>query len=194
MEEMITEQGIIPMNMGWRAGINTERPNTNIPAQTPYGMSFPSSDIPMPANVKREFGMVTDAPMYAFDSERVNTIQAPVIEEPKNIKPTPEFCQSFVAEIDTCVNDICSNYSSSEINSKVTYEIKSKIKDICHYYFSKYKQFNKEDLTNYLYNYCSSAFASFMSLDPNANTLTEIIKKDGKIYINPLIVYQYSQI
>lgn len=160
------DEGIIPQNFNWRAGIGKD-----------------SSQV-QPVN---QFNNQTDLYDGGIKLTRVNE---PVRYPYRQIDLTNQ----LLPEIDTQVTDVIERYNNKELNGRTLLEIKEELKKTCLNIKSKYRMYLNEGFYNALYNQCKWAYENdFSKLKENINALTEFVEVNGKLYGNPLLIYGFFQ-
>lgn len=162
------DEGIIPMNLSWRAGIGKDIPN-------------PQSHISNP---------------YQSEELYDGGIKLTRVNEPiKWPYADVDLSESLIPEIDTQVSDILEKYNNSLLDGRTLLNIKEELKKTCLNIKSKYRVYMTEKFYNKLYDQCNRAYTqSFITLKEGINALTEFVEIDGKIYGNPLLIYGFFQL
>ena len=200
---MITEdyidEGIVPMNMSWRAGIGknvdiqqtfqsmpTNRANSHDSIK-PYNQSVNSpwngDDSLLPGNEELYDGGIRLT--YSKD----NTNNVPLGEVP------PSFYQDLMYEIDSQVSEVEDSFNGKELNGGTSLEYRTKLKDTCRKIKAKYGKYFNQKFYGNLYDTCMRSYNSqFSSLRNGVNPTVEFVDANKKIYANPLLIYQYFQL
>lgn len=165
------DEGIIPQNFNWRAGIGKDisNPQTNI--NNPY-QSYQPEEL--------------------YDGGiKLTRVNEPIRYPYGNV----DLSEQLLPEIDTQVSDVLERYNHKELNGRILLEIKEELKRTCLNIKSKYRAFLNEGFYNKLYEQCKTAYEqNFVNLKEDINALTEFIDINGKIYGNPLLIYGYFQL
>lgn len=165
-EDYINE-GIIPQNFNWRAGIGKDISNPQQHINNPY-----QQDTLYDGGIK------------------LTRNNEPIRYPYGNV----DLSESLLPEIDTQVTDVLEKYNGKELNGRTLLEIKEDLKKTCLNIKSKYKFYMNEGFYNKLYNQCKYAFEQdFSKLREDVNAMTEFIDIDGKLYGNPLLIYGFFQ-
>ena len=163
---MINE-GIVPMNMNWRAGIGTNIQNQ---AQSINNNQY---------NDLYDGGI------------KLTRVNEPIKYPYTNIDLT----ESLLPEIDTQVTDVLERYNHTELDGRTLLNIKEELKKTCLNIKSKYRMYLNDNFYNRLYEQCKRVYEqNFLTLKEGINALTEFIQIDGKLYGNPLLIYGYFQL
>ena len=158
------DEGIIPMNMRWRAGIGKDIKKQDIQSYN------------------------TDTNILYDGGIKLTRVNEPVKYPYNNVDLTDQ----LLPEIDTQVTEVLKKYN--KLDGRTTLNIKEDLKRVCLNIKSKYKMYLNEGFYNSLYNTCNTAFNEFIKLKDGINSMTEFIEIDGKIYGNPSLVYGYFQL
>ena len=168
MVEFIDE-GIIPMNMNWRAGIGKDIQN---PQQHTSNFKQQQNDL--------------------YDGGIKLTRANKVIRYPyRNI----DLSEQLIPEIDTQVSDILKKYNNKILDGRTLLNIKEELKITCLNIKSKYKMYLNDDFYDRLYNQCKMAYEqNFITLKEDINALTEFVNINGELHGNPLLIYGFFQL
>lgn len=168
MTEFIDE-GIIPMNMNWRAGIRT---NIQNPQQHTSNFTQQQNDL--------------------YDGGiKLTRVNEPIRYPYGNV----DLSEQLIPEIDTQVSDILKKYNSKELDGRTLLNIKEELKRTCLNIKSKYRMYLNEGFYNKLYNQCKMAYEqNFITLKEDINALTEFVNINGELYGNPLLIYGFFQL
>lgn len=162
------DEGIIPMNMNWRAGIgkNVQNPQQQI----------------------SNFTQQNDLYDGGIKLTRVNE---PIRYPYGNIDLT----EQLLPEIDTQVTEVLERYNHKELDGRTLLNIKEELKRTCLNIKSKYRMYMNEGFYNRLYNQCKMAYEqNFVTLKEGINVMTEFVEINGELYGNPLLIYGYFQL
>ena len=169
MTEFIDE-GIIPMNMSWRAGIGTNIQN--------------------PQQHTSNFMQQQQNDLYD-DGIKLTRVNEPIRYPYGNVDLT----EQLIPEIDTQVSDILKKYNGKELDGRTLLNIKEELKRTCLNIKSKYRMYLNEGFYNRLYNQCKMAYEqNFITLKEDINALTEFVNINGELYGNPLLIYGFFQL
>jgi len=161
------DEGIIPMNMNWRAGIG--------------------KDVQNPQQQISNFTQQNDLYDGGIKLTRVNE---PIRYPYGNIDLT----EQLLPEIDTQVTEVLERYNHKELDGRTLLNIKEELKRTCLNIKSKYRMYMDEGFYNRLYNQCKMAYEqNFVTLKEGINALTEFVEVNGELYGNPLLIYGYFQ-
>lgn len=165
----IIDEGIIPMNMNWRAGIGKDIQN---PQQHTSNFTQQQNDL--------------------YDGGiKLTRVNEPIRYPYGNVDLT----EQLLPEIDTQVTEVLERYNHKELDGRMLLNIKEELKRTCLNIKSKYRMYMNEGFYNRLYNQCKIAYEqNFLTLKEGINALTEFIEIDGKLYGNPLLIYGYFQL
>lgn len=166
----LLEEGIIPMNLSWRAGIGKNIPNPQSHVSNPYQISQPEE--------------------FYDGGIKLTRVNEPIKYPYGDIDITG----TLIPEIDTQVTDVIEKYNGQELNGKTMLLIKEELKKTCLNIKSKYRMYLNQNFYDTLYNQCNIAYNDFSKLQEGINSLTEFIDINGKIYGNPLLIYGYFQL
>lgn len=168
MSEFIDE-GIIPMNMSWRAGIGKDIQN---PQQHASNFTQQQNDL--------------------YDGGiKLTRVNEPIRYPYGNVDLT----EQLIPEIDTQVTDVLKKYNNKELDGRTLLNIKEELKRTCLNIKSKYRMYLNEGFYNRLYNQCKMAYEqNFITLKEDINALTEFVNINGELYGNPLLIYGFFQL
>lgn len=168
MVEFIDE-GIIPMNMSWRAGIGKDIQN----------LQQHTSNFTQQQNDLYDGGI------------KLTRVNEPIRYPYGNVDLT----EQLIPEIDTQVSDILKKYNGKELDGRTLLNIKEELKRTCLNIKSKYRMYLNEGFYNRLYNQCKMAYEqNFITLKEDINALTEFVNINGELYGNPLLIYGFFQL
>lgn len=164
------DEGIIPQNFNWRAGIGKDISNPQTNMNNPY-QSYQPEEL--------------------YDGGiKLTKVNEPIKYPYGNVDLT----EQLIPEIDTQVTDVIEKYNGQELNGKTMLLIKEELKKTCLNIKSKYRMYLNQNFYNTLYNQCNIAYNDFSKLQEGINSFTEFININGKIYGNPLLIYGYFQL
>ena len=168
LNEQLLDESIIPMNMGWRAGIGQDIQNSQQQIS--------------------KFNQQNDLYDGGIKLTRVNEpIKYPYV----NIDLT----EQLIPEIDIQVSDILKKYNNKNLDGRTLLNIKEELKRTCLNIKSKYRMYLNDGFYDRLYNQCKIAYEqNFITLKEDINALTEFIKINEELYVNPLLIYGYFQL
>lgn len=168
LNEQLLDESIIPMNMGWRAGIGQDIQNSQQQISN--------------------FNQQNDLYDGGIKLTRVNEpIRYPYV----NIDLT----EQLIPEIDIQVSDILKKYNNKKLDGRTLLNIKEELKRTCLNIKSKYRMYLNDGFYDRLYNQCKMAYEqNFITLKEDINALTEFIKINEELYVNPLLIYGYFQL
>lgn len=200
---MITEdkidEGVIPMNMNWRAGIgqdvdikqafNSMKPNgasmhdqvrpNNFSVNSPWNQEDPL----LPGQEDLYDGGIR----LTYSKDNTNNVKLGEVP--------PSFYQDLMYEIDAQVTEVEDSYDGKELTSGVQMEYRNKLKNVCRGIKQKYGKYLNQNFYDNLYNICMSNYnGSFSQVRNGINPTVEFVDANQKIYANPLLVYQYFQL
>lgn len=200
---MITEdyidEGVIPMNMNWRAGIGQDvdikqafnamknHDSTMHDTIKPYNTSVNSpwnqEDPLLPGKEDLYDGGIR----LTYSKDNSNNVALGEVP--------PSFYQDLMYEIDTQVTDIQDSYDGKELDSNTQFEYRDRLKKACQNIKARYGKYLKQDFYDNLYNICMGEYNSnFAGLRNGVNPTVEFVDANKKIYANPLLIYQYFQL
>ena len=168
LNEQLLDESIIPMNMRWRAGIGKDIQNSQQQISN--------------------FNQQNDLYDGGIKLTRVNEpIKYPYV----NIDLT----EQLIPEIDIKVSDILKKYNNKKLDGRTLLNIKEEFKRTCLNIKSKYRMYLNDGFYDRLYNQCKIAYEqNFITLKEDINALTEFIKINEELYVNPLLIYGYFQL
>lgn len=167
-------EGVIPQNFSWRAGIGTDT-TPNVPTQQqPMIDNMPGHDDLYDGGIKLHY-------QHSYDKRN------------PFFNPTDSFYEDLVNQIDTLMTDVAEKYIYENADTRTQMKIKDEMKQVAFDIKKKYGAYMHEGFMDKLYNRCSTAFRSFCQL-PGATAMTEFIYLDGTLHINPLLIYQFFQL
>lgn len=162
------DEGIIPMNMNWRAGIG--------------------KDVQNPQQQISNFTQQNDLYDGGIKLTRVNE---PIRYPYANVDLT----EQLLPEIDTQVTEVLERYNHKELDGRTLLNIKEELKRTCLNIKSKYRMYMNEGFYNRLYNQCKMTYEqNFVTLKEGINVMTEFVEINGELYGNPLLIYGYFQL
>ena len=165
---MELNEGIIPQNFNWRAGIGKDISNPQQHISNPY-----QQDDLYDGGIK------------------LTRINEPIQWPYGNVDLT----EQLIPEIDTQVSSVLEKYICEQIDTALLISIKEEIKRVCLNIKSKYRMYMNENFYNRLYEQCRKAYEqNFVTLKEGINALTEFVVIDGNLYGNPLLIYGYFQL
>lgn len=175
-EQQINEASIIPVNFSWRAGIGQNIPSVS--AQ-PQGHGFNPFD-------------TSFHPGHAWDPKAAGPITH--ADAQKN-KTNVQFAQSFLAEIDTHLTDICEKYKNDTPDVNTYNKAKSEMRQWFMDAYKKYKDHIGKDFMEILYNTCLQAYTTqWVMICGNVGvkdvSSTEYVFSNRGIEVNPFVAYQ----
>lgn len=180
---MITEEyideGIIPMNMNWRAGIGQDIKPNNPSVNSPWNVENP--------NLPGQEDLWDGGIRLTYTKDNTNNV--PLGEVP------PSFYQDLMYQIESDVQDTIEHFSGKELNTRTSMDFRDELKRKCIGLKRKYGQFLNDGFYNDLYNKCMNEYnTDFQSLKNGINPTVEFVDAYQKIYPNPLLIYQYFQL
>jgi len=197
--QMLTEQyideSIIPMNMGWRAGIGQDRDYTSISGQS---VNMHSPVHPYQNSINSPYNM--EDPLLPGREELWDGgIRLTYSKNNKNNVPLgevpPSFYQDLMYQIESEVKDVQDSYNGKVLDSRTSFEYRDKLKKVCLGIKRKYGQYLNDKFYDNLYNKCMNEYnQEFANLKLGCNPTVEFIDAHQKIYANPLLIYQYFQL
>ena len=162
------DEGIIPMNMNWRAGIG--------------------KDVQNPQQHISNFTQQNDLYDGGIKLTRVNE---PIKYPYANVDLT----EQLLPEIDAQVTEVLERYNHKELDGRTLLNIREELKRTCLNIKSKYRMYMNEGFYNRLYNQCKMAYEqNFVTLKEGINVMTEFVEINGELYGNPLLIYGYFQL
>ena len=168
LNEQLLDESIISMNMGWRAGIGKDIQNSQ--------------------QQILNFNQQNDLYDGGIKLARVNEpIKYPYV----NIDLT----EQLIPEIDIQVSDILKKYNNKNLDGRTLLNIKEELKRTCLNIKSKYRMYLNDGFYDRLYNQCKMAYEqNFITLKEDINAITEFIKINEELYVNPFLIYGYFQL
>ena len=168
LNEQLLDESIISMNMGWRAGIGKDIQNSQQQI-----LNFNQQNNLYDGGIKLA---------------RVNEpIKYPYV----NIDLT----EQLIPEIDIQVSDILKKYNNKNLDGRTLLNIKEELKRTCLNIKSKYRMYLNDGFYDRLYNQCKMAYEqNFITLKEDINAITEFIKINEELYVNPFLIYGYFQL
>lgn len=194
--EQLIDESIIPMNMGWRAGIGQ---NTDSMPPMDWSSTNMHSQI-QPRNNSVNSPWNQEDPLLPGQEDLWDGgIRLTYSKDNKNNVPIgqvpPSFYQDFMYEIESQVKDIQDSFKGKELDTRTSMEYRDKLKSICIGLKRRYGQFLNDGFYDSLYNKCVSEYnRDFANLRPGCNPTIEFIDANQNIYANPLLIYQYFQL
>lgn len=173
----IIEEGIVPQNFSWRAGIGKDS-NPTVPVQ--QNVNQPVTDNMPGHNDLYDGGIKLH---YQHSQDKKNPF----------FNPNDSFYEDLVNQIDTLMTDVTMKYVHEDADIRMQIQIKDEMKNVALGIKEKYGVYLHEGFMDKLYNRCSTAFMSFNQL-PGATAMTEFVFIDGTLHINPLLIYQFFQL
>ena len=197
--EQLIDEGIVPYDMGWRAGIGKNvdikqafNPmKTNIPNYhdtiKPYNQSVNSpwnqDDPLLPGREDLWDGGIK----LTYSKDNSNNVQLGEVP--------PSFYQDLMYQIESDVQDTIHDFEGKELNSRTQFEFRDSLKKKCVGLKRKYGKYLNDGFMNDLYNKCMAEYKSdFEPLKNGINPTVEFVDAYKKIYPNPLLIYQYFQL
>lgn len=196
LTEQLIDESIIPMNMGWRAGIGQ---NTDSMPPMDCGPTNMHSQI-QPRNNSVNSPWNQEDPLLPGQEDLWDGgIRLTYSKDNKNNVPIgqvpPSFYQDFMYEIESQVKDIQDSFKGRELDTRTSMEYRDKLKSVCVGLKRRYGQFLNDGFYDSLYNKCVSEYnRDFANLRPGCNPTIEFIDANQNIYANPLLIYQYFQL
>lgn len=196
LTEQLIDESIIPMNMGWRAGIGQ---NTDAMSPMDWGPTNIHSKI-QPRNNSVNSPWNQEDPLLPGQEDLWDGgIRLTYSKDNKNNvsigQVPPSFYQDFMYEIESQVKDIQDSFKGRELDTRTSMEYRDKLKAACLGLKRRYGQFLNDGFYDSLYNKCISEYnRDFANLRPGCNPTIEFIDANQNIYANPLLIYQYFQL
>ena len=196
LTEQLIDESIIPMNMGWRAGIGQ---NTDSMPPMDFGPTNMHSQIQLRNNSVNSPWNQEDPLLPRQEDLWDGGIRLTYSKDNKNNVPIgqvpPSFYQDFMYEIESQVKDIQDSFKGRELDTRTSMEYRDKLKSVCVGLKRRYGQFLNDGFYDSLYNKCVSEYnRDFANLRPGCNPTIEFIDANQNIYANPLLIYQYFQL
>lgn len=197
-EELI-EEGIIPMDMTWRAGIGKDVDMKQ--AFNPMkGMGATCHDKVQPYNQSVNSPWNQDDPLLPgaedlYDGGIKLTYSKDNSNNVSLGEVPPSFYQDLMYEIDTQISDIEDSFNGKELDANTILDYRTKLKNACRGIKARYGKYLNQKFYDDLYNTCMQSYNNqFGTLRPGVNPTVEFVDANKKIYANPLLVYQYFQL
>jgi len=172
MDVTFINEGIIPQNFSWRAGIGTDTAKVQQPAQQPTNNIYNNQEELYDGGIKLTRDKIV--PKYPYGNV--------------------DLTEQLIPEIDTQVTTILERYKGKVLDTRLLMEVKDELKKTCLGIKSKYRMYMNEGFYNKLYNQCKLAFErNFVNLKEGTNAMTEFIEVNGELYGNPLLIYGFFQ-
>jgi hypothetical protein len=195
LTEQLIDESIVPMNLGWRAGIgqNVDSPTTNLGPANMHAQYRPNNgSVNSPWNQEDPLlpgkEDLWDGGIRLTYSKG-NTNNVPLGQVP------PSFYQDFMYEIESQVKDIQDSFKGRELDTRTSMEYRDKLKAACVGLKRRYGQYLNDGFYNDLYYKCMEKYNSdFANLKLGCNPTVEFIDANQNIYANPLLIYQYFQL
>ncbi len=194
--EQYIDEGIVPMNMGWRAGIGQ---NTDSMPPMDWGATNMHSQI-QPRNGSVNSPWNQEDPLLPGKEDLWDGgIRLTYSKDNKNNVPVGQvpasFYQDLMYEIEGQVKDIQDSFDGKVLDTRTSMEYREKLKAACIGLKRRYAQFLNDGFYDSLYNKCVGEYNSqFANHKLGCNPTVEFIDADQKIYANPLLIYQYFQL
>ena len=196
LTEQLIDESIIPMNMGWRAGIGQ---NTDSMPPMDWGPTNMHSQI-QPRNGSVNSPWNQDDPLLPGKEDLWDGgIRLTYSKDNKNNVPIgevpPSFYQDLMYQIESDVQDTIEQFSGKELDTRTSMDFRNVLKNKCVSLKRRYAQFLNDGFYDSLYNKCVSEYnRDFANLKQGCNPTIEFIDVNQKIYPNPLLIYQYFQL